>query len=130
MRLKKLRNEAELRVIEFGDADEVSDMELALEIGKILNRIYPNHPWVVGFQGRGLVLRHLAIASEVHRVIGRQGFSSLLPPEKLHTPKQVKRSAVMFAGQLLEAFGLPRGAWDGRPPIVPNWKSNQSTGFQ
>ena len=120
----------ELGVMEFGDADELSDMELALQIGKVLQEKYPNHPWIVGFQGRGLVIRHLAIASEVARVIGREGFSTLLPQEKLGTPKQLAHSVVTFAGELLEAFGLPRGPWDGRPPVVPNWKPRQDRNFQ
>jgi hypothetical protein len=115
--------------MECGDADETSDMELALAIGQILQREYPNHPWIVGFQGRGLVIRHLAIASEVARVIGREGFSTLLPRSKLGTPKEVTRSVVRFAGELLEAFGLPRGPWDGRLPVVPPWKSGKSGKF-
>jgi hypothetical protein len=120
-----------LRVLEFGDADEASDMELALEIGRILEDAYPNHPWIVGFQGRGLVIRHLAIASEVSRVIGRDGFASMLPHDKLGTPKEVKHSVVMFAGELLEAFQLPRTAWDGRLPIVPTaWRYKQDRRFQ
>lgn len=120
---------SELRVLEFGDADELSDMELALEVGKILQREYPNHPWIVGFQGRGLVIRHLGIASEVARVIGREGFASLLPKDKLGTPKEITHSVVMFAGALLEAFGLSRGPWDGTPPVVPKWQRNKERDF-
>ncbi len=102
-------------------------MELALEIGAVLQKEYPNHPWIVGFQGRALVIRHLAIASEVTRVIGREGFSSLLRPG---TPKQMGHIAVMSAGELLELFGLPRGAWDGTLPKVPaSWKQRQERDF-
>jgi hypothetical protein len=121
----------EPRVLEFGDADEASDMELALEIGAVLQKEYPNHPWIVGFQGRALVLRHLSIASEVARVIGREGFSTLLPRDKLGTPKEIKHAAVMFAGELLEAFQLPRKEWDGTIPIVPyHWRYRQQGNFQ
>lgn len=119
-----------VKVIEFGDADEFSDMQLAEYIGDELQKSYPNHPWVIGFQGRALVIRHLAIASEVARVIGREGFASLLPREKLGTPKEVRKSAIEFGGQLLEAFSLPRGPWDGRLPIVPNWKPKQTSRFE
>ena len=108
-----------MKILEAGDADEASDMFLAQQVGEALNKAYPNHPWVIGFQGRGLVIRHLSIASEVARVIGREGFSSLLPREKLGTPKEVTHTAMEFGGQLLEAFGLPRGAWDGTLPVVP-----------
>src|ERR1700733_13193085 len=102
-----------------------------MDIGKALNDAYANHPWIVGFQGRGLVVRHLAIASEVARVIGKEGFSSMLPRDKLGTPSQVAHSAMVFGGQLLEAFGLPRGVWDGTPPQVPDaWKHKQQGRFQ
>lgn len=118
-----------VHVLERGDPDESSDMALAIDIGQVLQKVYPSHPWIVGFQGRGLVLRHLGIASEVARVIGREGFSSLLPREKLGTPREARHAAIMFAGELLEAFGLARGAWDGTPPTVPNWKRRQERDF-
>ena len=121
----------DLLVLEQGDDDEASDRDLAIQIGQVLERHYPNHPFIIGFQGRGLVIRHLAIASEMARIIGREGFATLLPREKLGTPKEVTNAAVMFAGELLEAFQLPRGAWDGRPPIVPTaWKYKQDRAFQ
>lgn len=119
-----------MKILEAGDADEASDMQLALQVGEALNRAYPHHPWTVGFQGRGLVIRHLSIASEVMRVIGREGFSSLLPREKLGTPKEITHTAVEFGGQLLEAFGLKRGAWDGSIPIVPRaWTHRKEKDF-
>lgn len=120
----------EFAVLEHGDADEASDQALAVHIGQVLQKAYPNHPWIIGFQGRGLVIRHLAIASEVTRMIGREGFATLLPREKLGTPKEIAHSAVTFGGELLEAFGLPRGAWDGQLPIVPaSWKPRQQSDF-
>lgn len=123
-------NDRVVRVLENGNADEASDKQLAMEIGEILQKEYPNHPWVVGFQGRGLVIRHLSIASEVERLIGRGGFASLLPPDKLGTPKEIRQSVIKFAGELLEAFDLPRGPWDGRLPKVPGWNHKQSEHFQ
>lgn len=120
-----------VRIYEHGDADEASDRDLAIHIGQVLERHYPNHPFIIGFQGRGLVIRHLAIASEMARVIGREGFATLLPRERLGTPKDVTHAAVTFAGELLEAFQLPRGAWDGRLPVVPAaWKYKQDRAFQ
>lgn len=121
----------DVRVVEEGDPDEASDRDLAIHIGQALERQYPNHPFVIGFQGRGLIIRHLAIASEMARVIGREGFATMLPREKLGTPKQATHAAVMFAGEMLEAFQLPRAAWDGRLPIVPTaWKYKQDRAFQ
>jgi len=124
------KDERVVKVIEFGDADEVSDMELAMYIGDILQKEYPSHPWVVSFQSRGLILRHLSIASEVQRVIGREGFASLLPRENMTTPGEIRKNVVRFAGELLEAFDLPRGPWDGRPPKVPDWRNGQDGNFK
>lgn len=119
-----------MKVVEVGDPDEASDMALALEVGNELNRAYPDHPWMVSFQGRALVVRHLAIANAVACGIGREGFGALLPREKLGTPKEVARTAMEFGGQLLEAFGLRRGPWDGTTPTVPkHWKMRQESHF-
>lgn len=105
-------------------------MELATRIGEALNRVYPDHPWMISFQGEGLVIRHLAIANAVAMELGREGFSSLLPRDKLGTYGEMMHTVMRFGGELLEAFGLPRGRWDGRAPVVPkNWKHKQDRNF-
>ena len=119
------------QVIEQGDPEELTQLELAQKVGDALNKAYPNHPWVIGFQGGGIVVRHLAIAGAVAQEIGREGFSSLLPKNKLGTPDEVRASAIRFGGELLEAFGLKRGAWQGEPPTVPaSWRYKQTSNFQ
>ena len=119
------------QVIEAGDADELSQLELAQKVGDALNKAYPNHPWVIGFQGGGIVVRHLVIAGAVAEELGREGFSSLLPKNKLGTPDEIRESAIKFGGELLEAFGLKRGPWHGEPPTVPAaWRYKQSSNFQ
>jgi hypothetical protein len=120
-----------MKLIEKGDPEELTDMELAFRIGEALNKLYPDHPWLVGFQGQGLVIRHMAIANAVALELGREGFAALLPREKLGTYKQTVETAMRFGGEMLEAFCLPRGKWDGRPPIVPgSWKYKQDRKFQ
>lgn len=117
-------------VMERGDPEEASLLAIAKQVGDALNQHYPNHPWVVGFQGGGVVIRHLAIANAVTMEIGRDGFSSLLPKNKLGTPKEIARSAVEFGGQLLELFGMARGPWHGEEPIVPaSWRYKQTKGW-
>jgi hypothetical protein len=119
-----------MHIIDAGNPDEVTDMELAQRVGDALNRSYPDHPWMISVQGRGIIVRHLAIANAVAMEIGREGFGSLLPREKLGTHQEMTDTVMRFGGQLLEAFDLPRGAWDGRDPKVPaNWKAKQSGGF-
>jgi hypothetical protein len=125
---------SDLVVIEQGNADEQSDMAIAMQVGDALQKHYPDHPWIVSVQGRAIIIRHLAIAAEVAAKIHREGFGSVLPKDKLGTPKEIVRSAAMFGGQLLEAFQLPRGKWDGRDPICPAaWSRKtpfQAKGFQ
>ena len=118
-----------MEIIERGEPQEASQMQIALAVGAALNAAYPNHPWLVGFQGGGIVVRHMAIAAAVERVIGKSGFASLLPADKLGTPHEIRRSAIEFGGQLLEAFGLRRGAWHGEDPIVPNWRRGKQRDF-
>jgi hypothetical protein len=116
-----------IEVLEKGNPEEQSDMMIAQDIGTILNRVYANHPWVIAVQSEGIIIRHLAIAHAVHRQLGRDGFASLLPRDKME-PKQLRMTVLRFAGELLEAFGLPRGAWDGRDPVVPvEWTYRQET---
>lgn len=110
-----------LLVLEPGDADEQSDMQIAMQVGDALNKHYPDHPWVISVQGRAIIIRHLAIAAEVAAKIHREGFGAVLPKDGLGTPKEITASAVSFGGQLLEAFQLPRGKWDGRDPVCPAW---------
>lgn len=104
---------------ERGDAEEASDLAKAREIGEALQKHYPNHYWVVSFTGHNLIIRNLAITNAITFATGKEGFGSLLPRDKLGTPKETATTAVRFAGALLEAFGLPRGPWDGRDPVVP-----------
>jgi hypothetical protein len=115
-------------IIEVGDADESSDMQLAQRVGEALCRMYPDHPWLVSVQGRALVIRHLAIGQVVHEKIGREGFGAVLKPDDMRTHRQTVHMAMEFGGQLLEAFGLPRGRWDGSHPTVPKeWKRKQES---
>lgn len=110
---------ADIRIIEHGTPEEVSDLALAQQVGEALCRAYPNHPWIVGFQGGGLVVRHMSIANAMTFATGRDGFCSLLPRNKLGTPTELRMTVIRFGGELLEAFGLKRGPWDGSEPVVP-----------
>jgi hypothetical protein len=52
----------------------------------------------------------VAITNTVTVETGKEGFCSLLPRKKIGTVQEACKTAVKFAGALLEAFGLPRGA--------------------
>jgi len=106
--------------IESGEREETRDLELATAISVELCKHYPNHYWLVSFTGRALIVRHVLIASLVAVECGREGFGSLLPRSKIGTVHEACREAVRHAGALLEAFKLPRGAWNGADiPVIP-----------
>jgi hypothetical protein len=122
-----------IEVLERGQPEEASNLALAKEVGDALQKAYPDHPWIVGFQGPSIVIRHMAIADCVMQAVGKEGFAAALPHSRLRTPTEIMDSAVRMGGQLLEAFGLPRGRWDGRDPICPGWDEStpyKRKGFQ
>lgn len=121
---------SEIRIIEPGDADESLDLQKAQEVATTLERHYPNHPWLVSFQGRALVVRHLAISDLVRNQLGRDGFGFVLKHLTSYSASDLARNAVNAGGQMLEAFGLKRGAWKGEEPIVPaGWKHKHPESF-
>lgn len=106
--------------IERGTPEESRDLEMAQAISQELCKHYPNHYWLVSFTGHALVVRHVLIASLVAIETGKEGFGSLLPRDKAGTIHEAQREAVRHAGALLEAFQLPRDAWDGCTlPVMP-----------
>jgi hypothetical protein len=47
-----------------------------------------------------------------------------------HSAADLAKSAMLAGGQMLEAFGLKRGAWDGTEPTLPSgWKRRQTSNF-
>lgn len=112
--------------IEKGDPGESRDLELSKAIMDKLQEHYPNHYWVVSFAGGNLIVRHLLIAAFVSLETGKDGFGSLLPRDKIGTVQEAQAQALKFAGELLEAFKLPRGPWDGESqPVVPQFIIDQ-----
>jgi len=121
---------SEMQLIEAGDAEESSYLQLAMEIWRALERHYPDHPWQVSFQGGAMIVRHAVINAEVAASLQREGFGFLMPKDKLDNPKEVTHSAVQAGGAMLELFGYKRGAWDGSDPVMPaNWKPKQEAHF-
>jgi len=121
----------DITVIERGNADESSLVDLGCQIAAMLAKAYPMHPWIVAFQGGAMIVRHEHINAFAAGALKREGFGFLIPKEKLGTPKEVTRSAVIAGGAMLELFGYPRGKWDGeRLPEVPkDWVPKQEANF-
>ena len=110
--------------------DERDEEVWGLEVMQALDRHYPGHPWMVSFQGGALIIRHLEIAHAVMMKTGKNGFGSVLPPHRQGSKKALVESAVRGAGEMLEAFRMPRGRWDeAHPPICPDWNRGKTAGF-
>jgi hypothetical protein len=121
---------SEIRLIAHGSADEALDLQKAKEVAQTLEKHYPNHPWLISFQGRALVVRHLAISDLVRNDLGRDGFGFVLKHLSTYSASDLARNAVNAGGQMLEAFGLKRGAWKGEEPVIPaGWKAKRPETF-
>lgn len=107
-------------IVEGGDKDEILDLAKAKEVLETLCSKYPLHPWLVSFQGRVLVVRHTAISDVVRRELSRDGFGFVLKHLDSYSASELSHNAMIAGGELLEAFGYPRGAWDGREPVIPS----------
>lgn len=117
-------------IVERGDANEALDLAKAQEVLDTLCRHYPLHPWAVSFQGRVLVVRHAWISEAVRMQLKRDGFGFVLKHADSHSAKDLAKKAVMAGGQMLEAFGLPRGRYDGREIVIPaTWKPRRPETF-
>jgi hypothetical protein len=108
-----------MKILEQGDPEEASLLATAMDVGRALEKEYPNHPWIVAFQGGALVVKHMAISDEWKAATGKEGMCFLLPRDKIGTASEVRYSALQAGGQMLEAFGLRRGAWTGERPKAP-----------
>ena len=106
-------------IVEQGDKDEALDLYKARQVGETLAKHYPGHPWVVSFQGRVLVVRHHEINEFVRTHLGRDGFGFVLHHLRSYSATQLAHDAMIAGGQMLEAFGIPRGAYRGVEPVMP-----------
>jgi hypothetical protein len=110
------------------EAHETSYLDLALEISHQLGKHYPNHKWIVSFQGGALIVRHALINAYAAEKLKREGFGFTLP--KITTRREAVKGAIEAGGAMLELFGLKRGAWDGEEPQAPaDWQPKQDAGF-
>lgn len=113
-----------------GNDDEQSDMAIAKDIAHVLNKHYPGHPWTIDVQGGGIIVRHTLISLVASAFLRREGFSYLMPRDKMGTRKEIIKSAINAGGNMLELFSLPRGADTGKLPEIPShWKAKQQKGF-
>lgn len=125
--------------MEEGTPEEQSDMAIAHQIAHALNKHYPDYLWQISVQGGGLVLRNASISMVAAAFLRREGFSYLMPRDKMGTPKEIEESAVRAGGAMLELFSLPRGkapipdpdalAASGLVKIPADWVKKQQKNF-
>ena len=89
------------------DSVTASDMTLAVEISAILAREYPGHLFYVHVNLHPSVgmafIQHFSLSEN-------EGFRLKIPD--LAGPAQIKKAAIMAAGEILERFNVPRRAAD------------------
>jgi len=125
--------------MEEGTPEEQSDMAIAHQIARALNKHYPDYLWQISVQGGGLVLRNASISMVAAAFLRREGFAYLMPRDKMGTPKEIEESAVKAGGAMLELFSLPRGrapipdpdalAASGLVKIPADWVKKQQRNF-
>lgn len=122
---------SEQYIVERGDANEALDLAKAQEVLDTLCKKYPLHPWQVSFQGRVIVVRHAAISDAVRMHLSRDGFGFVLKHADSYSASDLAHNAMLAGGELLEAFGLKRGAWDGlsEPEIPKRFKPRRPDTF-
>jgi len=109
---------------------ETSYLDLALEISHQLEKHYPNHKWIVSFQGGALIVRHALINAYAAEKLKREGFGFVLPATANSSRRNAVKAAIEGGGAMLELFHMKRGAWLGEEPTAPNdWLPKQDAGF-
>jgi hypothetical protein len=98
-------SDAEFIVQDVTSTDDIKLMEKAKCVGEILNKHYPDHLWLVCWQGGALVVKNLALGSHYGFIMKDDSDYGVL-----------SHRAVEAGGELLERAGLRRGKWDGEMP--------------
>jgi hypothetical protein len=84
---------------------EAIDVETAKFIGDALNAHYPGHLWAVNVQGaQGIATIHNLMLS------GKWGCNMML--DKRFSSSDLKKKAIMLAGEILERYNVARGRAD------------------
>jgi len=104
-----------------GVLDEVWDAEMARRAADILGREYPGHPWVVGYQGQALHVRHSEIDAYIAPLMRQyaKGLCYTVKHQDTDDPKVFRQMVLEAGGKMLEAFNIPRTKWIGVEPTFP-----------
>ena len=93
------------------DMGEYEDMEVAKQVGEILETTYPGYLWMVSKASCDIVVKNAALGK-----FGHYGFIICL--QKVISPTDLRAKTMRAGGELLERCGLPRDRrkWDGEIP--------------
>ena len=94
-------DDAAIGINEVTSTEDSGEEELARRVAEYLVEAYPRHLWYVGWQGGAIVIKHGATDTR---------FGFVLP--KHFSASDLKRNAILGAGELLERAGIPRSAWN------------------
>lgn len=92
------------------DWDGVQDMDRAKDVGDMLSKFYPGHPWVVNCQD-GSVWISLLYSTTFGQ------YSYFINQKDVTSPTTLRELSMKGGGEFLERLGMPRhGKWDGSLP--------------
>ena len=84
--------------------EEAAQAATCMSIGGALTEHYPGHFWMVGAQGGSIKVICQSISPD---------YGFYIHPDNSYSASDLKRKAIMFAGELLERANMKRGKWDG-----------------
>lgn len=94
-------------VIDIHTQNDAADIDLCRKVSEILNRHYPKHLWMVGADHKsGMIYVELPYETAIRAF----PFGFALHIGKLGNAKTMKKKVMSAGGELLERFGLKRGA--------------------
>jgi hypothetical protein len=110
---------------------EITHMSTAIEVAQQLEKHYPNHKWIVSYQGGAIIVRHELINAYAAEKLKREGFGITLPKDVVDSPQRAAKAAIEGGGAMLELFGMRRGAWTGdeEPQAPKEWRPKQESDF-
>lgn len=87
---------------------DVADIKVCNDVNDILTRYYPGHFWMVGCNHKAGTV-HIELPYQT-RIQTRFPYGYLLHITSLSNPDVMKKKVMIAGGEMLERYGLPRGA--------------------
>jgi hypothetical protein len=102
--------------IDISSEHDLADIEACHRVGEILSIQYPGHPWQVGVKHDAGTI-HIELPY-LTRLRTRFPYGFLLHLSSLRNHDTARKKVIWAGGELLERYGLPRGAATADTPAL------------